>query len=999
MSCGCGVTSSCGGVSAGGLVVGVPGPRGPVGPAGPAGPAGSGNGDKGDKGDPGVPGRDGVDGRDGTDGAPGRDGVDGQDGAPGEKGDPGPSSWAAIPDRPENVPGGFPVLDAAGLVPGEHVRVVSTTIEDSSAVGRAVVVAADEKAGREALGTPSVYRASRVVTGAGIDLTGATPSDAAFQAILNAAAADAAAGGGVVEVYVPPGVLSLTSRIRVGAGVTLRGAGIGATTLRSSNEFGVLQLTGASDITVCDLDLQATAAGTKSIVVDGEFSTGVQKRVTVTRCRIVGSTNAAVRFPFAVENLTFSDNIVEDCDFGVTVYAPTVDSGFNSSQIVLSGNRFRRVGSVNLGIMGGVNFIPGSNPPERIYMDDDGKTISNVFDVEVSGNQLREFAQTGPAGPIPIEVTSVTNLRVAHNTIDGPSTRGISTGFNVNASIVGNTIRDQERYAIELNGGQQISIVGNVTEGCETFATESNTLDVSARLSDLLIANNVYFGSGRTQSKTSDAIALRFARRVRITGNLFTDWQFLRSAIRIGDGKSPVAEDVVVEGNTFVISDPETPLMAVDVRSALRTQVARNVFRVNRDLVAGDQGDAVITATMTALTEDTLIEGNHIAFTGDVAAAAFASGIGNKNASPDPCVGLTVRGNQVIGGPRGVRLLTNSPDLVAHTNETASCVNPNVIPAGALGLPAVELGSASDTTLTRLSAGDLGVAGVPVVTTTGVQQIANKTVSTSTLVNPVVQGSIDLNGDVRLVASTTVASGFYRLRLENKNSVPFAVFQNSASENFKTRLQVNVDEAANVVRFQALSNATPADNSANTGIDLFPMGSGVVTARNVPVVTTTAAQTLANKTLTFPTLTSPLLNDPTLNNPAINAKIVEFKDAGKTLFAVQGWSTGDPEGYVEVRTARNDFPFVQIGGVSGSLADVGIALAPQGKGAVTVNVGADASPTGSARTFPVGVKTTVPPNSATAGAPGMWAEDGNHLYIYTGDGTAHAWRRAALETW
>jgi hypothetical protein len=235
--------------------------------------------------------------------------------------------------------------------------------------------------------------------------------------------------------------------------------------------------------------------------------------------------------------------------------------------------------------------------------------------------------------------------------------------------------------------------------------------------------------------------------------------------------------------------------------------------------------------------------------------------------------------------------------------------------------------------------------------------------------------------------------------LENKNSVPFAVFQNSASENFKTRLQVNVDEAANVVRFQALSNATPADNSANTGIDLFPMGSGVVTARNVPVVTTTAAQTLANKTLTFPTLTSPLLNDPTLNNPAINAKIVEFKDAGKTLFAVQGWSTGDPEGYVEVRTARNDFPFVQIGGVSGSLADVGIALAPQGKGAVTVNVGADASPTGSARTFPVGVKTTVPPNSATAGAPGMWAEDGNHLYIYTGDGTAHAWRRAALETW
>ncbi len=170
MSCGCGGASSCGGVSAGGLVVGVPGPRGPV---GPPGPPGSGAGDKGDKGDPG---RDGVDGRDGTDGAPGRDGVDGSpgadgrdgvdgapgsdgapgrdgvDGAPGEKGDTGPSSWAAIPDRPEGVPGGFPVLDAAGLVSaGNLPNVIAESIVDSTVVGRAVVVAADEVAARAAI--------------------------------------------------------------------------------------------------------------------------------------------------------------------------------------------------------------------------------------------------------------------------------------------------------------------------------------------------------------------------------------------------------------------------------------------------------------------------------------------------------------------------------------------------------------------------------------------------------------------------------------------------------------------------------------------------------------------------------------------------------------------------------------------------------------------------------------------------------------------------------
>ncbi len=175
MSCGCGVTSSCGGVSAGGLVVGVPGPRGPKGDKGDPGDGSGGvavPGPKGDKGDPGVPGRDGVDGapgrdgvdgspgadgRDGVDGAPGSDGApgrDGVDGAPGEKGDPGPSSWAAIPDVPEGVPGGFPVLDAQGLVPaGNLPDVVAESIVDSTEVGRAVVTAQDDRAARSAIGT------------------------------------------------------------------------------------------------------------------------------------------------------------------------------------------------------------------------------------------------------------------------------------------------------------------------------------------------------------------------------------------------------------------------------------------------------------------------------------------------------------------------------------------------------------------------------------------------------------------------------------------------------------------------------------------------------------------------------------------------------------------------------------------------------------------------------------------------------------------------------
>ena len=98
----------------------------------------------------------------------------------------------------------------------------------------------DKAAARVALGVPSSSRvaSTRVVTGAGIDLTGATDSSTAFQAILDSAAADATAGAGIVEVHIPAGTLSLTTGVTIGAGVTLRGAGLGATTITSASSPG-----------------------------------------------------------------------------------------------------------------------------------------------------------------------------------------------------------------------------------------------------------------------------------------------------------------------------------------------------------------------------------------------------------------------------------------------------------------------------------------------------------------------------------------------------------------------------------------------------------------------------------------------------------------------------------------------------------------------------------------------------------------------------------------
>lgn len=499
----------------------------------------------------------------------------------------------------------------------------------------------------------------------GVDLSGVTASDAEFQEVLHAAAASAEIAS-PSEVLIPPGVLRLTTRPRVGSGVTIRGAGRGATTIRSSNAAGVLELTGASDITVTDLTVESTAIGMTSIGISGSFA-GLQKRVSITNCNITGTTNNALRFPLAVQQLTFTDNLVEDCESGFSLYAPTVSSGLISTEILVARNQFRNVGSVNIGLYGGTNAL----------------TSSTIIGAEISGNDLRDFAQTGASGPIPIELTCVTNLRIADNSIDGPATRGISMGSNVNTIVTGNTIRGQTIYAFELNGGRRVSIVGNTVENCNSFANDTADPILAPTLSDIVIADNLYFGSGQTSTQETDAVSLRYVSRARITGNVFNNWQYLRGAIRLGDGASPVPEDCVVEGNTFVISDTSTPLNTISVRSAIRTNVVRNTLHVNRDLMAGDDGQAVITAVMDQLSVDTLIAGNHIIFTGAVTESPSASGIGNNIASAGPCAGLTVCRNHIENGPRGIRLVTTSSDLAVYGNDTSTCVEADVIPATA----------------------------------------------------------------------------------------------------------------------------------------------------------------------------------------------------------------------------------------------------------------------------------------------------------------------------
>lgn len=140
----------------------------------------------------------------------------------------------------------------------------------------------------------------------------------------------------------------------------------------------------------------------------------------------------------------------------------------------------------------------------------------------------------------------------------------------------------------------------------------------------------------------------------------------------------------------------------------------------------------------------------------------------------------------------------------------------------AVGFGTVELGHASDTTLSRASAGRLAVEGVNVVTVSSTDTLTNKTLTSPTLTTP---------------ALGTPASG----TLTNCTGLPASAL---------------VATTATAVGFGTVELGHASDTT------LSRSAAGVLAVEGVDVVTLSATQTLTNKTLTSPTLTTPALGTP-----------------------------------------------------------------------------------------------------------------------------------------
>lgn len=462
-------------------------------------------------------------------------------------------------------------------------------------------------------------------------------------------------GGGVV--LLPVGVVGTLSPIIVPSNVTLRGHGHSRTSIRylAGPPISNLVWVTGDNVTVEDMSIEANTGIALHVTSSVGNTSTLYSNISISRVRISGATSSGIRVTNPVH-----DMYVTDCSFdgpvGLHVYAPPVPSGQITDNVIVSGNRFT-------GCVGVVcQFFGGNDPLSRRFKN-----------ITIFNNSLRDF---GDPAAIPIEPTGIINLIASNNLIVGPATRGISMGNNRSVTCVGNVITDQSIYAFELNGGENYTISGNTVERCASFAQETGFFDLPGRLTDVLIVGNTYVGSGLSVTTTADVISLPTALRVRVIDNTFTDWQFLRGCIRLGEGYANIATDCVISNNHFTVNDSNTAILAIMVRKAVRTIIRDNRVSITRDMAAADNFSTVAIVGTDAANTETLIEGNEINFLGAIVVPNWVAGIGNgyTSASATPTKTRIIR-NRVTGATWGMWLVNTDPDLEIRDNDVKYCTN------------------------------------------------------------------------------------------------------------------------------------------------------------------------------------------------------------------------------------------------------------------------------------------------------------------------------------
>lgn len=266
----------------------------------------------------------------------------------------------------------------------------------------------------------------------------------------------------------------------------------------------------------------------------------------------------------------------------------------------------------------------------------------------------------------------------------------------------------------------------------------------------------------------------------------------------------------------------------------------------------------------------------------------------------------------------GVLAFTNSPTFTTPALGTPSAVtltNATGLPVSGItastsapiGVGTIELGHATDTTISRASAGVVAIEGVNVVTETATQTLTNKTLTTpvissitntGTLTLPTTTGTVALTSDITVTASsnntftnksisltTNTVSGTIAEFNTAVSDADLATLAGSETLSNKTLTApkfadlgfiadangnelIILDTVTSAVNEVTLANAatgnaptlTASGSDTNISLNLVPKGTGTVQIGGVNAVTLSGTQTLTNKTLTSPTINGAFTN-------------------------------------------------------------------------------------------------------------------------------------------
>ena len=271
-------------------------------------------------------------------------------------------------------------------------------------------------------------------------------------AIRRAVNAAGAAGGGIV--YVPPGAYSLGSTVTVPSGVSLIGAGRGATKFTAMSDFGsILLLDGASNVSVTGIGFWGTWYATPS---DGNYggiyiANGCQK-VLVQDCEFRDFRGNGCDLNVGNSFVTVRRNYFENTRVGVSVF-----KGNSSCRAV--DNDLRQVREI------------GINVDDATSTDTEGTAVANNR-ILVSRNHLYEVGTAPGSVGIACQGSAYVTITANHIHRSGRAA-GVSTvAIMVNGGqaeyhpslyvdVRGNHIAEGTAEAIVVKASRGVSVTNN----------------------------------------------------------------------------------------------------------------------------------------------------------------------------------------------------------------------------------------------------------------------------------------------------------------------------------------------------------------------------------------------------------------------------------------------------------------------------------------------------------------------------------------------------------